>query len=419
MTAGTLSAPPRTAKRGLRGLLDQRFLVVLGASYLALRLFSFVVMSWVATIQDPAGVPNGPTGAEPGYFDMTRMWDGGWYQRIVEEGYPSTLPRDEAGVLQQNQWAFYPLFPIGTRALMELTGGSFGAVASTLALLLGLGAALIMSVLLRERVGPVAAFAGVIVLAASPPSPTLQMAYTESLALLLLCWFLLAAGRQQWWLAAGIALLTGLSRPIALPLGIVVLVALVVRWRERRTDPIDRREGAGLLAMLAACGAAGLIWPAIAWWRTGERDAYPATMGTWRSGEDIEPFRPMLENAQLYFGQLAGPLVVVAILVITAVAVLGPWADGLGPLLRAWTLAYLGYLVAVLDPGTSIYRYLLFAFPLGVIAVGGAWAHQTDRDLARRFLPLRTTVLVLLGLGWQVWWCFELLRVIPPIDNPI
>ena len=60
-----------------RRLLEQHFLPLVVAGYLACRFFSFVVISIVAGHQDPDGIPRGPEdGVQPGYLDMTGGWDG-------------------------------------------------------------------------------------------------------------------------------------------------------------------------------------------------------------------------------------------------------------------------------------------------------------------------------------------------------
>ena len=72
-------------------------------------------------------------------------------------------------------------------------------------------------------------------------------------------------------------------------------------------------------------------------------------------------------------------------------------------------------LLAVLDAWTSTYRYLLFMFPLLIVFVGAGW---TDR--AKRLLVgWRTVIWVVLGLGWQVWWCWTLLVLKHVSGDPI
>ena len=47
------------------------------------------------------------------------MFDGSWYRNVAENGYPAELPRGEDGLVQQNAWAFFPLFPMLARGLMQ------------------------------------------------------------------------------------------------------------------------------------------------------------------------------------------------------------------------------------------------------------------------------------------------------------
>ena len=98
-------------------------------------------------------VPTGWTGPDVSYLTFTAQWDGQWYQHIAEQGYPRRLPTDANGLVQQNAWAFYPLFPFLSRVLMDLTHLDFYWVGSTLSLLLGFVAAGAMALLLRDRIG--------------------------------------------------------------------------------------------------------------------------------------------------------------------------------------------------------------------------------------------------------------------------
>ncbi|MCK0111064.1 hypothetical protein MWU75_02765 [Ornithinimicrobium sp. F0845] len=392
-----------------------RFLLILLGLYTLFRLFTTGVLLWiVAQHQDPVIF----SGEVPRYFDLATLWDGAWYERIATTGYPSELPVDDQGQVRQNEWAFYPIFPFLARGLMAVTGLPFAVAAPVVATALGYAAAVVMGLMLRERVGSAAALAGVALFAAFPASPTLQVAYTESLAALLLCVVLWLLMRQKWLAAGAVALLTGLARPIALPLGLVALVAVILRWRRREAEPISGGEYAGMAAALAGCGISGLIWPAIVWAQTGVPNGYTVTMSAWRGGEQVTPFTPTLEMVQWLFGDLRGLLLLAGFFVLLAVMMLGPWARGLGPVLQTWTLGYPFYLAAALDPWTSIYRYLILLFPAFVVMVGGGWPPDDPRSRPTWLLVLRTVVIALLFLGWQVWWSWELFRFEPPRDNP-
>lgn len=385
------------------------------AVYALARVVTTTILLLVMQHQVPSGMTGG-NDVPVSYFPFTALWDGQWYQTIAQHGYPSTLPTSEGGAVQQNAWAFYPLFPLMARAGMAVTGLDFPAVGSTIALLCGAGAAVLMGLLLRERIGDPAAYLVVALWASFPASVTLQLAYTESLAMLLLVGYLYALARERWLVATVVALLVGLSRPIAVPLGLVTLVVVVLRWRARRERPLTAGTYAAMLAALVGCGVAGLLWPAIAWWRTGVRSAYTDTMATWRGSGTVEPFTPWVGMSTYVFGDTWGPVMLFVVPLVIVAVVAGPWAHNLRADLRTWTLAYPAYLAAVLDPFTSIFRYLIPLFPLLVVGLGAGWADRrgnTWQRLLWRFVPL----LVLSVVG-QYYWTEILWRFIPPSDYP-
>jgi hypothetical protein len=311
------------------------------------RAFSVILLSIVSQYQAPVTW----TGPHPDYFSMTVLWDGFWSGQIAQFGYPPVLPLDAATrAVQQNAWAFYPAFPMMSRVVMRVTGLGFPVVGSTLALLLGFGAAVVMGLLLRDRVGAKVALAAVAVYAACPVSASFAIAYTESLAILLLCGFLWAVSKESWILAAVWALLIGLSRAMALPLAVVALVAGYLRWRRCSQDPITASQGWSLLAAVGSCGAAGLLWPLIVSLRVGSPLAYTETMGAWSVGGSVQLLRPWLE----YVTVPRNAVEVAVGLAIIIVMTIGPWAHHLGTELRTWTLAYPGYLMLVDAPSTSI-----------------------------------------------------------------
>lgn len=400
----------------MRAMTMRTLAIRAGVVYLCLRALSalFVVLA----ARDQVPVPTW-TGPEVGYVDMTVLWDGSWYRTVALEGYPRDLPLDPAsGHVAQNGWAFYPLFPLVSRALMGVTGLGFPAVASTVALLCGLGAAVLMARLLADRVDARVALAASAVWSAFPAAVSLQLAYTESMAMLVLCGLLWAVMRRQWLLAGGLAVVLGLTRPIALPVLAVLAVALLMRWRARGEQPIAVREYAAGAGALVAAGIAGLLWPAITWAVTGDRTAYTDTMSAWRAGGEIVPLKPWLWMSEWVFRATDhpatyGPVALAVIVTTLAVLVCGPWARALGSELRVWCLAYPAYLALVLDPFTSIFRYLLPLFPLLVVVLGGGWS-----DRPARLLRWRTALLVGLGVVGQVFWVWELLVFVPPSDYP-
>lgn len=419
------------------------FVAAVVAIYAVARLFSAIVLVHVGQVQQEVAW-NAAEHAHP-YLRMTVLWDAGWYRQIVENGYPRVLPADPVtGRLWQNPIAFYPLFPYLTRALMNLTGLGFAAAGSSLSLVMGGVAAALIGLLLRDRVGPRVALAGVTLWATFMASPVLQVAYTESIAMALLCGVLYYLSRERWLAAGTVALLTGIARPIALPLGFVGCVAVFMRWRRRGRRPVTPGEWLRMFLALAACGVSGLMWIGITWVITGVPDAYTRTMTAWRAADAIEPFKPWWTiftwiSWRWFDGShTTAALLLGGVVLLTFGLVLGPWARRLGPELRAWSFAYSLYLFASLDPSTSIFRYMLCQFPIAVVLLGQGWgaprriqgvdvddipdaggrtgAHAVERPGVLMWALLALGVALNLYLQW--WWVANIWHFTPPTDNP-
>ena len=89
------------------------------AVYGVARAVSALILVVVARAQEQ----NPWTDAAPSYLPyVARMWDASWYEQIYASGYPDTLPVGPDGVVQQNVWAFFPLFPGLVRGLDAVTG---------------------------------------------------------------------------------------------------------------------------------------------------------------------------------------------------------------------------------------------------------------------------------------------------------
>lgn len=437
--AGSERAKPRLVEIGLSRWYERPRAFVAGtlAIYFLARLFSGIIMAIISTWQQDV-TWNLSEHGHP-YFRMTVLWDSFWYRQIVEDGYPSVMPADaETGRLWQSPWAFYPLFPYLTRWLMQLTGGSFAVVGSTLSLLVGGLAAVLIAILLRDRVGPRVAIAGVTLWATFMAAPVLQVAYTESIAILLLCGVLYFLARERWLAAGAVALLTGIARPIALPLGFVGVVCVFMRWRRRGERPVTIVEWVKMFAALVACGVSGLIWPALAWLGTGIPTAYTDTMAAWRAVPEIQPFRPWwnlfrwLSRYWFDAGPVVAGLMLAGLVILTFALVLGPWARSLGPELRAWSFGYSLYLFASLDPSTSIFRYMLCQFPIAVVLLGRGFGgprpipgvdaeESSGATVAERYDKRLWWIMaagVVLNLALQWWWVDVIWHFTPPADTP-
>ncbi|MEZ0449831.1 hypothetical protein [Cellulomonas sp. ICMP 17802] len=385
------------------------------AVYAAARLFTTVVFLWVATVQGQ----NAWTGPHPGYFPYVGfMFDGSWYKNVAENGYPAELPRGADGLVQQNAWAFFPLFPMLARGIMQVTGGPWEVVAPLLATALGAGAVLaIHRTVVRGALRAVAARPGlplatVALVSVFPTAAVLQTAYTEALALLLIAAALLLLLRRDYWWMALVVVALGFTRAVALPMAVVVVVHAAVRWwaARRGTDTFTWLTGVGLAALAAVAGASGFLWPAICGWVTGVPDGYLLTQEAWRGVREVAPFGGWFYVPAFWFGAWAWLVVGLGFALVIAVLVV-PAAWRLGNELHTWAAAYVVYIAAVVEPGSSLARFLLLAFPLGAVTAG-----VVTRPPAGRRWWFGAVVVVMLGL--QVLWVRQMWQANPVADWP-
>lgn len=340
--------------------------------------------------------PDGPWGETPlGYVNFMAIWDGAWYERIHDSGYPTELPRDASGTVQENQWAFYPVFPLAVRAITGLTGLPWALTASTLALLAGFAAAVVIARLFREFLSPTTAVWALALVAFGPTSPVFQTAYAESLHLALVATALLLILRGQALLAAPVILVMCLTRPAGVPfaaaLGLTWVVSSVVALRRgtRSWPGIFGDKWFWLALWSCACA---LLWPGIAWLATGELSAYTDTETAWRAGS-LVPFEPWLALGTRFFGPVLAPLAVLVlagafILLVTTRIV----RQSLPLLLWMWVVCYAVYLAAFLHPQSSTFRMLIPMFVLAapLMAVSDSRAYRWT--------------LVIVGAMFQIVW---------------
>ncbi|MEI2278874.1 hypothetical protein OHC50_15525 [Paenarthrobacter ilicis] len=344
----------------------------------------------------------------PDYWNFITIWDGRWYQEAVDNGYPSVLPVDANGVVAENAWAFYALFPLLAKGLSVITGlGTFPSL-TVIAMVAGLAAVLVIYKLFREFAGRRTAMWGAIFVSTFPISPILQVPYAESLNLLLLAASLLLVVRRRYLAAIPAVVLMCLSRPAGVPFAAMVGLLLVWKLWQRfgpasqatRTAPVDGAKAEStprllsLAALVVASGLAALAWPAIAWAVTGDPAAYTRTETAWR-GHDLVPFKPWFDTGRMLFGPVLGVLAPFVVTALFVLAMMSKPVRALGTELRLWCACYMGYLLVFLHPQTSTFRLLLPLFPL---ALGAA--------LLSKSKAYRGTVVVmflLLQIVWVVW----------------
>ncbi len=313
--------------------------------------------------------------------------------------------------MQQNAWAFFPAFPYTVRAVMAVTGLPFSQAAVLTNLVLGALAVVVLLQLLQRVAGRRAGLAGVLLLCAFPSAPVLQIAYSETLFLLLFAVATLWLVERRYEACAVAVLALSFTRPVVAPFAVMVAGHLVARWRssrhEARSDPLPRRDVGRIVALGLFTAVSVLWWPAIVQLATGEPNAYARIQGAWRTGGVIQgPFEQTLEIVHILWGD-RGPTYLVVGSIAYVALIVSPLARPLGPELRTWCVAYPTYVLAVHEPWTSTYRYALFLFPLLVLPAR-----------LRRVGLLLVGVLAVVGLVLQVRWVDVLLVFTPPTDFP-
>lgn len=362
-----------------------------GGVYLLARVLTLIALAVTATQL----TSRSRAGAHPDFFSYTALWDGYWYWYIAAVGYPSVLPLDDAGHIDQNQWAFLPVYPMLVSGVAALTNAWWPVAAFFVSLLAGLGAALVLYRLFRLRLDEDRAFFAVVLFSISPLSFILQMAYAEALQLFLLTIVLYLFVRRRWrWLFPVIALLA-LTRPTGLALALALGLYWIYRLRSRRRDPFDRPEQIVVGALAVFSGVMGMAWPLVAWVVTGTMGAYTDTELAWRvpliGYQHLVPFAPWLQGFGLWFGQPLGGILLVLLVAAAAGAMFLPAVRRLGIEMRLWTASYALYLLAVFFPQSSTFRLLMPMFPLA-----GALAAPRS--------PVYRASLVLVSLALQFFW---------------
>ena len=176
----------------------------------------------------------------------------------------------------------------------------------------------------------------------------------------------------------------GLTRGVVAPLVVVLLVHLVLRVRdERRGAPEGSFPWRAALPPtgVAMVGlAAALAWPVRVAIIGHRWDAYSQTQAAWRyRGASASPslwrwtgvVQNLVAGHRTAFPGQAWVLLVTVIALVVAIAAF--WTP-LTPELKTWAPAYLVYIVLLMPPLTSMYRFLLPAFTIpAALAYWGRW----------------------------------------------
>ncbi|GIF02964.1 mannosyltransferase family protein [Actinoplanes siamensis] len=208
----------------------------------------------------------GDSTANGGVWRRLLVWDGGWFQRVAMDGYPHGYTFDANHVLQANELAFFPLYPMLIRGV-ALLGVAPGVAAVGVAWAASIGAAIALHLLGTTLYDRRAGWALVAICCSAPVSVVLSMAYSESLFIALVAGMLAAAHRRAWLPAA----LLGLGAALTRPTGAAAAIALAVAALLALKDAPNKLKPLAAAAIALAGVPLFLGWVG---WRVGEWDAW-------------------------------------------------------------------------------------------------------------------------------------------------
>ncbi|MFW8745444.1 hypothetical protein, partial [Mesorhizobium japonicum] len=248
---------------------------------------------------------------------------------------------------------------------------------------LALVASLLLFRLLRRTLPEGTALFAVLLFLVMPTSVVLQVAYAESMQLVLLFLTLLLVLDRRYLLTIPVVALMSFTRPTGIAVALFLFVHLIARWLRRDREPFGWSQRLRLVAAGLASTAAGLAWIGVAAIATGRLTAYVDTESVWHhvyvGGIRLYPFLTWPLTFTIYFNHLVGRgllasalgwAVVLAMIAVLVVLLAGRWRRRLALDLRLWIGSWGFYLLAVFFPQSSVFRLLMPMAPaVGILAL--------------------------------------------------
>ena len=346
---------------------------------------ALLLLTYASVLVGTPGLPR-RSGHVVGVHSLAEMagdwvrWDASWYLDIAGRGY-----------FKEQAAAFFPLFPDLVR-LLELARVPPAAAGLAIAAGGALCALAALAALTAHESGPGAAWTALLLLVSIPLGFYLFAPYSEGLFIALAATALLAARRRAWRLAAGAALLAGLTRPTGAAVAAALLVEAIAWWRSDRPAP---PAVATAVVAVAAAPAAMLGFAIFLWGRFGDPFLLLRVQGRYWGRAPMAPWtlaRKLAANASTA-GALSFESLQIAMDVLAVVVVVGLLAAAIrrrmAPSLLVFSSVVLLLTLAAPatdkpDPLYSAARLLMAAVPL----------YATAAEILNRRPALRWTVLM-------------------------
>lgn len=311
-----------------------------------------------------------------------------------------------------NEWAFCPGYPMLVRAVMETTDLGFAPAVTIVSLVCAGLAVVLLYRMLAQEGDSFVALTAVLGLCTFPAAPILQLGYTESLALLLIVLALVTLRQRMYGRLAALAVALSLTRPVVLPLAIIIGVHWLVRWRRARVEPfpLNERLLSAVVAIFSLCLAG--LWPAVAAVATGDPHAYTKTHAAWPANSGHRGLFGNWVVLALTEGGHIAVFVAIAILVVGGLA-LRSGARNWGLELRVWSVVYPVYVLVATRPTTALLRHMMLTIgPLWPFPDGRPSEETPTQKRVRWMMPV---AFALVGLVGQYLWVTEVFTI---ADSP-
>lgn len=351
--------------------------VVLAPFLLTRVLTAMVALVAVALLPSPTICPDVCHPSSNPLLDAATRWDAGAYVAIAHEGY---------GAVPANS-AYFPLYPLLMRLVATALGGDndmyliAGLVISNVALLVAL-IYVARLVAIDHDLG--AGSRAALYLLVFPTSVFLSVVYAESLLIALSAGAIYHARRGEWVLAAALASLAALTKPVV---GAVVAIPIAIEAYQR--------SGPRAALMAATPPVAALVaWLVVLWSVTGDPKAVLTAQAKFGAGPSI-PFQAF---ADLFNPSVYGfPYLVIASTLFIGALVVLSWRF-LRPSLAAY--ATVVFLISVATGSlTSSPRYYLVVFPAFIVlaVVARGW-------LMRAYVAVGATIGAVFIAMYALWY---------------
>jgi len=363
---------------------------------------ALAIASWFSLRAFPR-LPFYPAQAPDSFFpdnpslDGWVRWDAAHYINLALHGYGGGNPSPGLG------WGFFPLYSLLMRGLTEalflpITERNLALAGLVISNLCFIALVVLLARWSARLFGDEAARSTILLLCLSPFAFFFNVAYTESLFMLLVVGTLMLATSNKW-LAAG--LVAGLATATRL-VGLALIPALLYLAYKRRISLLETLTSIGL-----SCYGV-LAFGVYSAFRTGNPFEYFDAQSEWGDWGDHVRFYADLfvTNPREAFGGDPRHLVIMLNLLLFAIAL--AWLPAVWRRLDRATALYTTLIVVVQGMMTwvSLGRYLLPA--VGVYLVAGRWLADPKRSPWTRDWVIAvgtiavTTLLILFAHGFWV-----------------